>query len=129
MSTLDNKALFVIGNIDFTSNIKVPTYKVNRVPLADAWMDAYYVTHQSIVRHRISGEFTMYFADRDSYINFLNAIEASKLSDGSIPATFYANNTNMQYPSNYFISFEAEGILPIIGIKEYDGMTVQIEER
>lgn len=122
--------LFVIDEIDYTSFIKVPSYKVNALEVYEEWTDANRVTHRDVIRQRVAGGFTMIFDNQTDYLNFLNVIDTKKsVGDGHITGTFYVNNKNVAISVDVFVTCEPANELPILGIKETEGLNIAIEER
>lgn len=121
--------LFVIGTTDLTNRIVVPTYKVNRQPSYNEWTDANHQKHRDILRFVINGTFTVKFAVKEDYYNFIDLIQKNTGTDGSTPVSLYVNNCNQVFTTNVFITFDPENTLPYYGVKSYDGFEVTIEER
>lgn len=124
--------LFKMGEYDLTPHIVVPTYKVNNLPKYEDWVDANYVTHREVVRHCLSGSFTVKFWSIDEYDEFLEAVDATAMIDNSHHVTAYAANEDsaQTMKSAYvFIDFDPEQVLPVIGTEDDDGFEVTITER
>ncbi len=124
--------LFKIGEYDVTPHIVVPTYKINKLPKYEDWEDANYTTHREVVRHIVSGTFTVKFWSIAEFEEFITAVDATLMNDGSHHIYAYVANdkTNQSLQSTYaFIEFDLEHTLPIIGTEDDDGFEVTITER
>ena len=124
--------LFKIGDYDVTPHIVVPTYKINKLPKYEDWEDANYTIHREVVRHTVSGTFTVKFYSIEEYEAFIDAVDSTLMNDGSHHIYAYVANdkTNQSLQSAYaFIEFEPEEFLPIIGSDDDDGIEVTITER
>ena len=122
--------LFELAGTDFTPNITMATYQVNRVPVYEEWTDANGINHRDTYRSRVSGGFHLKFTENDDYYNFINLVHENTGQSGYTPVTVYLNNYNTVTDVNVFISFEPTNELPYFGkIDKYDGFDVTIEER
>lgn len=131
--------IFKIGSTDFSSNVVVPNYKVNRNPDYDSYEDCNYVTHKYIKRRKVSGELSLKFYSMDDFIDtgvvihgyrtFINAYNSAQNVDGSIEATFYLNKELIQYTGLFDIEFDPNNSIPLYGIKDTEEIKVTITER
>lgn len=121
--------LFKIGDTDLTSNILVPTYKINSHPSYYEWTDANYTKHRDIRRRIIQGDFTIKFVKQEDYFNFITLLENNTEADGSTPVSIYVNNLNKVSETKVFITIDPTNTLPLYGVRKYDGFQVSIEER
>ena len=125
--------LVVIDGTDFTSNITVPSYKVNKEEVYEEWTDANYTKHREITRYKISGSFKLYFetvADQNAFFDTVETMKASS-NDGSITANLYLNNLHtVQTGVHVFIKYTPSNENPHInGAGKISGFEVTIEER
>lgn len=131
--------IFKIGSVDFSSNVVVPNYEINREPEYDSYDDCDYITHKYIKRKRVSGEFSLKFFSMDDFIDtgvvihgyrtFVETYNASRKSDGSIEATLYLNNELIQYTGFFDIDYSAKNNIPLYGVKDTDVISVTVKER
>lgn len=119
-------------NIDFTSNITVPSYKVNEVDISDDWEDGNKKKHKNIVRTQVKGNFTMKFFDIPSFNHFFEVLNANKIAtgdnSGAVLINAYVQNKNIVKSFYAFISADPADTLPLIGNTDYEGFDVSIEE-
>lgn len=121
--------LFKIGEADFTSFIMVPSYIVNSHDIYEEYADGNRKFRRKVIRQRITGKFSMKFADKSSFLQTISKFKSAKDREGAITATVYVVNTNEVKTSKFFIEFEAADILPFLGVKETDALEVTIEEQ
>ena len=119
-------------NIDYTSNITVPSYKVNEVDISDDWEDGNRKKHKNIVRTQVKGNFTMKFFDISSFNAFFETLNANKIAtgdnSGAVLITAYIQNKNITKSFYAFIDADSADTLPLMGSADYEGFEVQIEE-
>lgn len=119
-------------NIDYTSNITVPSYKVNEVDISDDWEDGNRKKHKNIVRTQVKGNFTMKFFDISSFNTFFETLNANKIAtgdnSGAVLITAYIQNKNITKSFYAFIDADPADTLPLMGSADYEGFEVQIEE-
>lgn len=125
--------LVVIDDLDLTSNITVPSYKVNKEQQYDEWTDGNYRKHREITRTKISGSFKLYFETVAQQDEFYDAIETMKASsdDGSVEMDLYLNNLHtVETGVHCFVKYTPANENPRInGDGKISGFEVQIEER
>lgn len=121
--------LFKMGDKDLTSNITVPSYKVNSHPSYNEWTDANHVRHRDICRRIIRGSFTLLFVKQEDYFEFITLLEDVTEADGSTPVSIYVNNLNKVVDTKVFVSIDPANTLPLFGMRSYEGFEVTIEER
>lgn len=131
--------LFKMGNVDFSSNITVPNYKVNREVTFNSYEDCDYINHKFIKRKKVSGEFSLKFFSLDDitisgtvvhgYRTFIDTYNSSRNSDGSHDITVLINNELISYSGNFDVTFKAKNDIPLYGFKNTEPITVTIEER
>lgn len=121
--------LFKMGDKNLTSNITVPSYKVNRQPSYNEWTDANHTRHRDIYRWVIRGTFTLLFVKQEDYFEFITLLETITEADGSTPVSIYVNNLNKVVDTKVFITIDPANTLPFYGARSYEGFEVTIEER
>lgn len=94
--------LFKIGSRDYTSFIKVPTYKVNEIDTEDTWEDANGVKHTVFIHKHLSGSFTLLFDTHDQYKQFLDDLYNNKFMPTS--AAYAENTTNTYQNMSFFVN-------------------------
>lgn len=120
---------FKMGGTDYTSKIKMGTYKVNSQPVYEEWTDGNYLTHRVVTRRRLSGSFTMLFDDPVEYYEFLYKVQDLTGIEGYTTASLYVNNLHTIQDANVYISLEPINLVPYFGAKSHDGFTISINER
>lgn len=121
--------LFKIGENDYTSNIVVPSYKVNKLNEVSEWIDVTKTKHQDVERTRVSGDFNMLFETLEELDAFLDDIDNNITTGNYIHAYAYDNRSRQLIESDYFISFELANDRPFYRVKAHDPINVKIEER
>lgn len=125
--SIAKRSLFKINEKDFTNNILLPTYKVNKNGVYITWEDSQHKEHKKYVRDKISGDFQMYFDTMDEFEAFTKAVKTN--DDGYTYVYAYCTNI-LEYFSFYAtIEWDPSDILPLIGVEQYDGITIKITER
>ena len=116
--------------LDITEHIVVPSYKVNRKPQFVEWTDGDHIMHRDIQRYYLEGSFTLFFNDKDDYTSFLDFFNGA-LVDGYINAYVYSNTDHQVHLTKVYMDFfdELADEMPFMGIKEIDGIEVNIRER
>lgn len=145
--SLASKTLLEINGKDYTSKVKVPTWKVNCVDTIEEWTDANYVKHYVLAHRHVSGTFTLLFDSPDDYDAFLDDLHAVEYSDPSDYETntsrcyrsirLYCNNdkyasgeTDVKYrvyPKFTRLIFEPANELCYIGTGKYNGIDCSVE--
>lgn len=120
-------SLVTVNTFDLTPYIISPSYEMNREDVFREWVDGNGVTHRSVYRTRIVGQFDVKFWDRSQYAVFLGALSAVK-TGGYYPMTVYVNNTETTASANMFLEFS-----PVLTAKysnpEYETFRIAMEER
>lgn len=112
---------------DFTKNILLPTYSVNKVPIYVTWEDQQFKEHRRLVRNKITGSFQMYFDTVEEFNQFIQIMDQNKNVEGYINAQLYCVNTaSFVTGCEISIDWEPSDIIPIIGVENYDGIDIQI---
>lgn len=119
---------FIINSVDYTNNIVYPTYKVNNTSVYDEWEDGNRVKHKSFARNKIKGSFTMKFFDAISFNNFFTALKTNRTQAGYVLASVFVVNENRLATGNFFIDCEPANVIPQIGMANFEGFDVTIEE-
>ena len=121
--------LFILNGHNYTSNITVPSYKVNKGKETVEWTDVTRTKHKEIVRTKMEGNFSMLFETVEELDNFIDDIENNITTGNFIHAFFYDNKSRKLVESDYFIDFELQNDRPFYGVKAIDPISVTIEER
>lgn len=120
--------LFKIGGTDYTRNIVVPSYTINRLPSYTEWEDGFLRTHRDVNRYNIGGSFAVDFMTKEAYLAFLNHLQTAREEDGAITCELYCNNENAVYTARCFIDVAPTGTLPLIGREKHDALNVTVME-
>lgn len=122
--------LLKIDNVDFTNNIVVPTYSINKNNMYITWTDANHIDHQYLTRTKVSGSFTAFFDSVSTLNLFLETIEKNRTKEGYIPnCLVYCNNTETVELIDIFVDFITPGILPVVGTSKNETFEVTISQR
>lgn len=121
--------MFILEGHDYTSNITVPSYKVNKGKEIVEWTDITKTKHKEVVRTRMQGTFNMIFTTVEELDAFIDDIENNLTTGNYIHASFYDNKSRQLVESDYFIDFELQNDRPFYGVKSIDPINVTIEER
>ena len=121
--------LFLLNDHDYTSNITVPSYKVNKAKETVEWTDITKTKHKEVIRTRMQGSFSMLFETVQDLDNFIDDIENNITTGNYIHASFYDNKSRQLVEADYFIEFELQNDRPFYGVKAIDPISVNIEER
>lgn len=98
-------SLFIVAATDYSNNIVLDTYAVQKTDEFQTWTDANLVTHKFAGRTRIKGSFSMRFMKKSQYDAFVTALATAKQSGGYWIATLYCVNTNSSEIANVTINF------------------------
>lgn len=121
--------LFVLNETDYTSNIIVPSYKVQSEAVEKSWEDATYSNHTDFLRWRIKGTFTIYFDKVEEFYGFLDSLENMRGVDNYIPAKVYDNYKHTTKQSYFKITVKLANNLPYFERKKHEGYEVTLEEK
>lgn len=115
---------------DYTSNITVPDYQINKKPEYVEYTDCNYVVHRDIARAaKISGTFTLYFDDVADIQAFFTNVENHTLTDGSVHCKIYVMNLMQLKDAYLYLEYTPSNTLPYMGTKSHDGFQVTVTER
>ena len=98
-------SLFIVATNDYTNNIVLDSYAVQKTDEFETWTDANLVTHKYAGRTRVKGSFSMRFMKKSQYDAFVTALATAKQSGGYWIATLYCVNTNTNEIANVDINF------------------------
>lgn len=98
-------SLFIVATNDYTNNIVLDSYAVQKTDEFKTWTDANLVTHKYAGRTRVKGSFSMRFMKKSQYDAFVTALATAKQSGGYWIATLYCVNTNTNEIANVDINF------------------------
>lgn len=122
--------LLYINGIDFTQHIKMGTWKVNSKPVYTEWTDYGKKKHKHKHRDQISGSFKVYFRTIEEFTKFFKTIENNKDNSGYVTCQVFLNNLDgLSAPSEITFSYDIANYKPVMGIEDYDGFDITIEER
>lgn len=125
--------LLVINGIDFTNQITVPSYQINRKDVGDTWTDGNKQEHFYVIREQIEGTFTYRPESVEMYHLFCSTIRENKIKTGknagAVLASLYINNENTVANTYVRFTFEPANNLPFIdGGMDYEGFEVTVKE-
>lgn len=128
---MNTTSIFKIGNRDFTNNVIPGTYAVNLEDVAYTWQDGLMVTHKSVIRRRLVGEFDMFFKTAEEFHDFVNAIQNGTNSNNTIRVNLIANNdpNNALLSRHVFLNYEAVRNKDASGNDYFNQLTIGVEEQ
>lgn len=97
--------VFKINGIDFSDNILIGTYEVNKQASYVAWQNANYRTIRIKTAEKVVGSFDLFFKSADEYQVFKNAVDESEKDDTTHLITLSVNNTNKNETIEGYIDF------------------------
>ena len=119
--------LVTVNSFDLSPYIIAPSYEMNREDVFREWVDGNGITHRSVYRTRVRGQFEVKFWDRSKYATFLTNIGAVK-TGGYYPMTVYVNNTETTENVNLFMEFSPT-LTAKYSTPEYETFRITVEER
>ncbi len=136
-------SLFVMGGVDYTRFITVPSYKVVSKPVTKDYEDITKTSHKQFVRNKISGSFTLkFFSDSsyedvsttksaiDNYQSFFDEYNRLKSANGLVTVTVYVNNLNTTKEIQAYLEMDPPDTMPYMDTgKSYDGFDVTISQK
>ena len=122
---------FLVGSTDFSDNVIIGTYEVNRVPVYDEWEDAGRKIHRIKARDKVKGSFELFFRTLSEYQTFKTAINNNTSSTNlSVTVTATVNNTNTNVPDmDVYLDFSLVRDVDGTGNDMLQKIKVNIEER
>lgn len=122
--------LFIVAGVaDLTEYIEVPSYQVNLQDGYEEWTDNNKITHRDIVAQKAKGSFNLKFDRLQDYQAFIVVMKTYKKQNGAYDCTVYCNNTLSCINVEMFVDFELANVMPFIGAKSYDSISVSVEQR
>ena len=121
--------LFVMAGKDYTRNVVVPSYQVERLPVYTAWTAANHITHRDITRYQFKGSLKLRFRCADFARAWLQQLAAATTAGGFVPCVLYDERTDDVYDANCFLDFKLPDDLPLYGTGEQADIAVTITER
>lgn len=122
--------LLYINGIDFTKHIKMGTWKVNSKPVYTEWLDYGKKKHKHKHRDQISGSFRVYFRTVEEFRKFFDTIEENTNKNGYVMCQVFLNNLDgISPPTEIAFNYDIANYKPIMGVEDYDGIDISIEER
>ena len=87
--------IFKVGTTDFTNNVVIGSYEVNKTPVYDEWVDIGGKIHRIKIRDKIQGSFEVFFKTMTAYSTFKTAIDNNTSSTNlATTVSVKVNNTN-----------------------------------
>ena len=122
--------VFKIADIDYSDKVVMDTYDVNQMDIYTAWEDANGTMHRSVYRQKIQGQFDMQISKLSEYQQFIQDLNAAKLSSGAVELHLAVNNINQENRQGYFyVDYAPIRTRNSNYTKGYLTFTVTIEER
>lgn len=123
--------IFKVGTTDFTNNVVIGSYEVNKVPVYDEWEDASGTIHRIKTRDRISGSFEIFFRTLTDYATFLTAVTNNTSSSNlSVKVSLAINNANTTV-TDVYVYMDYAPVRDVDGTRNdyFKVISVTIEER
>lgn len=123
--------LLVIGGINFTQHIKVPSYKVNKTEVFKEWENLNHVKRKDFERYKVMGSFTLLYDNETELNQFLDTVKNLKAQsrDSSIPITVYLNDQHTTATITAYVKYTLANEKPYFGRSKVSGFEVSIEEK
>lgn len=86
--------VFKINGIDFSNNILIGTYEVNKKASFVSWQNANYRNIRIKTSEKVAGEFEIFFKSAEDYQAFKNAVDSSEKDDMTHIMILSVNNSN-----------------------------------
>lgn len=120
--------LFKIGDTDFTDYIIASSYNVDAQNAYKEWEDIFYNLHRDKVKTRITGSFTMSFAnDEGAFRDFVELIEAATVGDKT-RLTVYLNKKGRQETREFYVTYNPKIKSVENGNVMYEDFNFSLEE-
>lgn len=97
--------VFKINGIDFSNNILIGSYEVNKQASYVSWQNANYRTIRIKTAEKVTGSFDIFFKSAGEYQVFKNAVDESEKDDTTHLITLSVNNTNKNETIEGYIDF------------------------
>lgn len=94
-----------IGNTDFSNRVVAEGYSVSSYPVYKTRTDVSGTDHQRLIRNRISGKIRMQFNTMEEYLDFEDALDDVKQTDGSYQILITNNKTNAETTIYAFLDY------------------------
>lgn len=115
--------------LDLTNYITVPSYIANNKPICTEWTDGNLRKRKIVHRYKVSGSFTLLFNDVESYDTFKRFyLNLTKYNQYVTASLWIENESQIKENVNLYMDFELRDDMPLMGVKEIDGIEVTIEE-
>jgi len=98
-------SLFKVRSADFTNNIVIGSYEVNRKDVYEEYKDGAGTNHRVIEAKKISGSFDIFFKNMSDYNNFIFEIKSALNMQNRVPITVKPNNTNVETAIEAYVDF------------------------
>lgn len=121
-------ALFKIGTKDYTRDIRVPGYTINRQASYTSWTDGNGLQHRDVARYQVGGSITLCFHTKTDYLDFIHTIRDAMQTDGFVTCQLYCNNTDEVRTVQAYVDLSPANLLPLVGSTS-ETIKVTIQER
>lgn len=99
-------SLFKVSTTDFTDNIVIESYEVNRKDVYEEYKDGSGVTHRVIETRKVEGSFEIFFKEMTEYNSFISAVASARTAQNRVPVTVKPNNTNVETTISAYVDFK-----------------------
>lgn len=99
----DTKIMFKVGSVDYSDKV-IDGYAVQSDSEYTAWNDANGREHRSVIRERVSGNFTLFFKTISDYDSFCLNLRNTMKNDMSNPCVVWDNYKNQETTADFFVS-------------------------
>lgn len=121
--------LFKIGSTDLTAFEDREKHSVNKAEEYATWTDGNWITHQELVRTRVSGSVFLKFKKIADYTTFKSLLTSERNANGYYSVTVWVSNTQTSETINAFLTVTGETKWDVTCPREWRGMSISITER
>lgn len=113
----------------YTDVLDRKSYAVNRTQVTQEWTDANWIRHRPVVRERVTGTIHLGFANANRYSTFLSRLAQNRDADGANRVSLLVLNSGQQETINAFLTVTTEGKWDEANQREWQDVTIKIEEQ
>lgn len=128
-TSVSRSSILVINNHDYSSNIIMPTWKVNAKDIYEEKTNANKKFIRTVTRTRIMGNFTVAFNDTSTYAQFVSDLWNCKGSNGEVPCKLWVNNMLSNVSTNAYFTYESQNQIPQTELNRFTSFEVTVEEQ
>lgn len=112
--------IFKIGATDYTPKLIRQDYDVEVRDVTETWVDANYLTHNEVVRTRVSGTVRLLFQSPAEYNAFQTDLAAVRAADGTYTLDVRATNKESTASLEHITATLTQAVAPTYGTPMYE---------